>query len=269
MKNIKENLKYFINGSIAGTVSRTIIAPIQRYKIIKQVSPKKISKSLVKGIYRLYKNEGFLRLFAGNGTDCLRLVPKFGFQYSGYKYVTRYIKSHFVAGGISGLIIATTLYPLETIRTKLAVQENKIKQIGFRDCCKQIYTTCGARGFYRGLTPCLIGVIPLYSINFGLVNYFQVKFGENTPINNFTAGCLSITAAITVAFPSDLVKKRMQIRGEYGVPNYNNFWECVKDIWRREKIRGFYHGICADYVKMLPANGIFFLTLGLLHKYMP
>ena len=58
---------------------------------------------------------------------------------------------------------------------------------------------------------------------------------------------------------NDLVKKRMQVKGEYGIPNYSNFIECIKDIAKREGLKGFYHGVRLDYLKMLPANSIFFL----------
>ena len=74
--------------------------------------------------------------------------------------------------------------------------------------------------------------------------------------------------ALSVAFPSDLVKKRMQIRGEHNIPNYKSNMECVKDIFKREGIKGFYRGIRADYLKTMPSNGMYFLIIGLLQKYM-
>ena len=260
-----KNLGY---GAVAGAISRTFVAPLERLKVINQVRPKTAKVSILKNLKQIFRQEGLRGMFSGNLTNCIRVVPKSGIQFMAFNWGKKYTESNFLAGAIAGVITATSVYPLEVIRTRLSVQKNNKKYNGIIDCSKKIYRIQGIKGFYRGLQPCLIGVVPLYSINFGLFKYFQEKMGGNTPINNLIAGSFSMLGAISVAFPSDLVKKRIQMRGEYGVPNYPNFIECIKDIAKREGVKGFYHGIKADYIKMLPANGMYFLIIGLLQKYM-
>lgn len=260
-----KNLGY---GAIAGAISRTFVAPLERLKVINQVIPNTVKTSISKNLKNIFKQEGFRGMFSGNLTNCIRVVPKSGIQFMTFNGVKKYTESNFLAGAMAGIITATSVYPLEVIRTRLSVQKNNKKYNGIIDCSKKMYGSQGIKGFYRGLQPCLIGVIPLYAINFGLFKYFQKKMGGNTPINNLIAGSFSMFGAISVAFPSDLIKKRMQMRGEYGVPNYPNFIKCIKDIAKREGIKGFYRGIRADYLKMLPANGMYFVIIGLLQKYM-
>ena len=185
-----------------------------------------------------------------------------------FNWCKKYTESNFLAGGMAGIITATSLYPLELIRTRLSIQKNNARYNGIVDCGKYIYNKQGLSGYYRGLRVCLIGVVPLYSINFGLFNFFRDKLGGNKPINNLIAGNLSMLGALSVAFPSDLVKKRMQIRGEHNIPNYKSNMECIKDIFKREGIKGFYRGIRADYLKTMPSNGMYFLIIGLLQKYL-
>ena len=260
-----KNLGY---GAVAGAISRTFVAPLERLKVINQVRPNTAKTSILKNLKHIFRQEGFRGMFSGNLTNCVRVVPKSGIQFMTFNWAKKYTESNFLAGAISGIITATSVYPLEVIRTRLSVQENNKKYNGIVDCSKKMYRNQGIKGFYRGLQPCLIGVVPLYAINFGLFKYFQEKMGGNTPINNLISGSLSMLGAISVAFPSDLVKKRIQMRGEYGVPNYSNLTECIKDIAKREGIKGFYRGIRADYLKTIPANGIYFLIIGLLQKYM-
>lgn len=259
------NLAY---GATAGAISRTFVAPLERLKVINQVKPETTNISIYSNLVKIYKNEGFRGLFSGNLTNCIRVVPKSGVQFMSFNWAKRFTDSNFMAGGVSGLITASSLYPLELVRTRLSVQKNKLKYNGIIDCSRFVYKNQGIKGFYRGLSVCLMGVIPLYSINFGLFNLFRDMMGGNTPINNLIAGNLSMMGAISVAFPSDLIKKRIQIRGEHGVPNYKSLRECVMDIFRKEGIRGFYRGIGADYLKTAPSNGIYFLIIGLLQKYL-
>lgn len=120
------------------------------------------------------------------------------------------------------------------MRTNLSVQENKAKYNGIFDCVNKIYKNQGIRGFYRGIIPCLSGVIPLYAINFKIYKHTQNILGGSSIFNNFISGNVSIFCALSVCFPSDLIKKRIQMKGQYGIPNYDGVIDCVKDIYKKE-----------------------------------
>ena len=138
------------------------------------------------------------------------------------------------------------------------------------DCGKKIIRRHGFTGLYRGLDICLVGVIPLYAINFGLFHYSRDRLSPyipNTELNNMISGNISMLGAIMVAYPSDLIKKQMQVRGDYNVVKHTNCWQCAKYIWAQQGYRGFYRGLLLDLLKTCPANGVFFLCIGLLNKY--
>ena len=259
---MEKRAKHLIIGGIGGVVSRTCVAPLERLKILYQTKNAYASRTYINNIFHIIKNQGYKALFSGNGVNCLRVMPKSSIQFMSYKYFETYFSNKFLAGGLAGLLTSISVYPLETIRTRLSVDS----KMSVSNITRSIYNNYGLRGFYRGLDICLIGSIPLYSINFGLFHYFQQKLGGNTPMNNFWAGSFSILGALCIAYPSDLLKHRMQIRGEYNLPMYKNWRECGRHIIKTQGVRGLYSGFSADCMKMFPANGIFFVIVNYLNN---
>ena len=66
-----------------------------------------------------------------------------------------------MCGSISGSIGATSVYPLNLVRTRLQASGSPghpQKYTGIMDVVQQTYTRDGWRGFYRGLVPTLAKV---------------------------------------------------------------------------------------------------------------
>jgi solute carrier family 25 phosphate transporter 23/24/25/41 len=87
----------FIAGGVAGAVSRTVVSPLERLKILQQIQSTgrdAYKMSVHKALVKMWKEEGWRGFMAGNGINCLRIVPysavQFG-SYSVYKRVSQYI----------------------------------------------------------------------------------------------------------------------------------------------------------------------------------
>ena len=67
----------FIAGGFAGAISRTIVSPFERAKIIFQIQgPGKANyHGIFPTIYNMWKEEGVIGLFRGNGINCMRIFP--------------------------------------------------------------------------------------------------------------------------------------------------------------------------------------------------
>jgi len=65
---------------------------------------------------------------------------------------------------LSKLFAAMTTYPYQVVRARL--QDTQSKYISSRDCISKIYNLEGWMGFYKGLTPNLIRVVPATMITF-------------------------------------------------------------------------------------------------------
>lgn len=70
------SLKHFITGAIAGAVSRTTTCPLERLKILRQTSVQSYSQlSLDQAMMKIYRNEGIIGFYKGNGVNIFRASP--------------------------------------------------------------------------------------------------------------------------------------------------------------------------------------------------
>ncbi|KAL8738372.1 MAG: hypothetical protein Q9181_000843 [Wetmoreana brouardii] len=149
LTDISPPLGYFLAGGIAGVVSRTATAPLDRLKVylIAQTSVKNeainsaksgapvqaakhASRPLIEASRTLWQMGGIRSLFAGNGLNVVKVMPesaiKFG-SYEGSKRLLARLEGHddpkalhpwtqFLAAGLGGIISQFAIYPLDTLK---------------------------------------------------------------------------------------------------------------------------------------------------------
>jgi len=79
----------FIAGGVAGAVSRTVVSPLERLKIlfqIQSVGREEYKLSVGKALGKMWKEEGFRGFMRGNGTNCIRIVPYSAVQFGSYNF---------------------------------------------------------------------------------------------------------------------------------------------------------------------------------------
>jgi solute carrier family 25 phosphate transporter 23/24/25/41 len=77
----------FIAGGLAGAVSRTVVSPLERLKILFQVQSAgrdAYQMSIWKALGKMWREEGFKGFMAGNGTNCIRIVPYSAVQFGAF-----------------------------------------------------------------------------------------------------------------------------------------------------------------------------------------
>ena len=152
-KNFKHfNWKTFVSGGIAGSIAKSLVAPIDRVKILLQVHNKHYEGfGIFESFYRIVQKEGFLALYKGNGAQMLRIFPYASLQFTShetFKHLNRVMfkekSNHFInsfaCGSLAGITAVTLTYPLDVIRSRLAFQY-KGEHIygGIFDSIKKIY----------------------------------------------------------------------------------------------------------------------------------
>ena len=89
----------FMAGGVAGAVSRTVVSPLERLKILFQVQDKgrqEYKMSVHKALMKMWREEGFRGFMAGNGTNCIRIIPYSAVQFGSYNLYKRVSSiSHF------------------------------------------------------------------------------------------------------------------------------------------------------------------------------
>jgi solute carrier family 25 protein 33/36 len=116
---------------------------------------------------------------------------------------------------------------------------------------KQIMSQDGIPGFFRGLPPTLLGIIPARSIYF--YSYQSCKkalgpyFTEGSPANALVSGFVAGLSSNTLTNPIWMVRTRMQILPAAGQKAYAGYGDAIGSIWKQEGFGGFYKGIMASY----------------------
>lgn len=261
----------FISGGIAGAVSRTVVSPFERIKIIFQVQrPGSTAyKGVIPTLKRLWQEEGWRGFMRGNGINCIRIIPYSAVQFSAYTMIKSMLENdqvidRLMAGSLAGVISVSVTYPLDIVRTRLSIQTCNTKMW---NTMKEIYQTEGGlKGLYRGIIPTTMGVAPYVGINFAVYEYIRKLFipiGKKEPssISKLLAGAISGAIAQTMTFPFDVLRRRFQVVG--GVGNefqYNSVYHALSTIIKSEGLKGLYKGLSANLLKVVPSMAASWLT---------
>ena len=254
-----------IVGGFAGVISRTLTAPLELYKIQSQNSYLRESN-----IRNVLKKEGIRHLWKGNLTNCIRAFPQFGISYSVYafskdkifKNIDNNNYKNLYSGAVGGLVSMTLVYPLETIRTRLSLQMNKSHYNSIFSAIKKMKLG----ELYNGLNVSLLGYIPFTALNFAFYNYYKNFFENNKNINDnyvkLLSGGFSGVTSLTITYPTDLVRRRLQMQGfSNKVPIYNGIFNTFYKICRSEGFFALYSGFLVAQIRIFPCLAIQFWCL--------
>jgi len=73
----------------------------------------------------------------------------------------------FISGALCGCIATVSTYPFDLLRTRFAAQGNEKIYNSLSQAIRQIYRHEGIRGFFKGVKPAAIQIMPYMGINFG------------------------------------------------------------------------------------------------------
>ncbi|XP_019170025.1 PREDICTED: mitochondrial adenine nucleotide transporter ADNT1-like isoform X1 [Ipomoea nil] len=292
-------------GGIAGGVSRTAVAPLERLKILLQVqNPHSIKYSgTVQGLKYIWRTEGFRGLFKGNGTNCARIVPNSAVKFFSYEQASKGILwlyrnqtgneeaeltpiLRLGAGACAGIIAMSATYPMDMVRGRLTVQSDKspTQYRGIFHALRTVFVEEGPRALYRGWVPSVIGVIPYVGLNFSVYESLKdwlvksrpfglVQDSELSVTTKLACGAAAGTVGQTVAYPLDVVRRRMQMVGWKGAasvvtgdgkskapPQYTGMVDAFRKTVRHEGFGALYKGLVPNSVKVVPSIAIAFVT---------
>ncbi|KIV87720.1 hypothetical protein PV11_03249 [Exophiala sideris] len=193
-------LGYFIAGGVAGIVSRTATAPLDRLKVylIAQTSPKAATMKAVKegrpfGMLKnfgrplvdackdLWAAGGLRSLFAGNGLNVVKVMPESAIKFGAYEAAKRFFAriddsdpkhlhptSQFMAGGIGGVVSQCVVYPLDTLKFRMQCETVSGGLHGnalIIQTARKMWSQGKLFPYYRGLGMGLAGMFPYSAID--------------------------------------------------------------------------------------------------------
>ncbi|KAK6142728.1 hypothetical protein DH2020_023076 [Rehmannia glutinosa] len=288
--------KSLVAGGVAGGVSRTAVAPLERLKILLQVqNPHNIKyNGTVQGLKYIWRTEGFRGLFKGNGTNCARIVPNSAVKFFSYEQASKGILYMYqqqtgnedaqltpvlrlAAGACAGIIAMSATYPMDMVRGRLTVQ-------GMFHALSTVLREEGFRALYKGWLPSVIGVVPYVGLNFAVYESLKdwlikskafglVEDNELGVVTRLTCGAAAGTVGQTVAYPLDVIRRRMQMVGWSNASSivtgdgrtkapleYTGMIDAFRKTVRHEGFRALYKGLVPNSVKVVPSIAIAFVT---------
>jgi solute carrier family 25 carnitine/acylcarnitine transporter 20/29 len=165
-------------GVVAGIATSLISTPVEHTRIRMQVQGKN-SFNALECVKRIVKSYGIRGLYKGNVPTLCRDGVAFGIYFSMYEWITKKIigpdqsqrdlsvGSVVFAGGLAGITLWIATFPVDMIKTKIqadSLQNPTFK--GMYDCFAKTYQNGGLKGFYKGLTPCLLRAVPANGATF-------------------------------------------------------------------------------------------------------
>ncbi|XP_076057886.1 calcium-binding mitochondrial carrier protein SCaMC-2-B-like isoform X3 [Oratosquilla oratoria] len=273
--------RHLVAGGVAGMVSRTCTAPLDRLKVFLQVHGLSQFRGLGECFSYMLKEGGVRSLWRGNGINVLKIAPESAIKFAAYEQVKTIllastgkereisIYERFVAGSFAGGISQTAIYPLEVLKTRLALRKTgQYKSIA--DAALKIYKTEGVKSFYRGYLPNLLGIIPYAGIDLAVYetlkkNYIQNHSGDMNPsVFVITAcGAFSSSCGQVASYPLALVRTRLQAQVIAPGVSHNHpitMGGLFRHIISTEGVTGLYRGITPNFMKVAPAVSISYVV---------
>lgn len=260
--------EYFIAGGIAGIVSRTCIAPIERVKILYQIN-RGGSASWLGIAPKILREEGALAFWKGNSAAVVRVMPYMSLTFMTFEEY----KAHslalgapkqvatLVAGSAAGVTAVVLTYPLDLVRATMATPENTHKSM--LGALRAIGSERGVGALYSGVGATCLGVAPYAGLKF--LSYEALKgaagaaygLGEADlrPWQRVGSGLLAGLLAQTCVYPLDVVRRRMQTSA---TALYTSPLHALRTIAAEEGVRhGLFRGLSLNYLKTMPNVAIY------------
>ncbi|XP_061917521.1 mitochondrial S-adenosylmethionine carrier protein isoform X1 [Entelurus aequoreus] len=146
-----------------------------------------------------------------------------------------------VAGGCAGMCVDLTLFPLDTIKTRLQSQQGFYKAGGFR-------------GIYAGVPSAALGSFPNAAAFFATYDCAKSLLGSCgvlaepsvAPVTHMLAASLGEMVACLIRVPTEVVKQRTQ-----ATPSSSTYHMLVVTL-REEGVRGLYRGFRSTLLREIP-----------------
>ena len=265
-------------GGTAGAISKTIMAPVERVKLLLQTqdsNPDVVSGKVKKFngmgdcLSRVMKEQGAKALWRGNLVNCLRYAPQQGSAlafndainnaFPKYDNKTQFWQSFGVklfSGGFAGGIANTICYPFDFARTRLAsdVKAGGGQFKGIGDCIMTTVRSQGITGLYTGWSVTVAGAFVYRAGQLGCFKQIQDMnpYKEDKGAMGVAAAFAAVTAARSVVmpfnYPFDTVRRRMMLQSEKPVAEriYSGSVDCFTKVLKNEGLAGMYKGLVPE-----------------------
>jgi len=181
----------FLSGGIGGISSQLSIYPIETLKTQMMSNTNQQKRTLIQAARHVWGLGGARAYYRGLTIGLVGVFPYSAIDMSTFEALKlAYLRSTgkeepgvmalLAFGSISGSVGATSVYPLNLVRTRLQASGSSghpQQYTGVLDVAIKTWERDGWRGFYRGLFPTLAKVVPSVSISYVVYEHTKRRLG--------------------------------------------------------------------------------------------
>merc|ERR1712216_481931 len=266
--------KDWLAGGTAAGVSKTIVAPIERVKLLIQTqdaNPRIASGEIPRytGIMncfvRVSKEQGVGAFWRGNLANVVRYFPTQAFnfafkdffksifpKYDMKKQFWPWFGCNMAQGGLAGASSLLIVYPLDFARTRLGADVGKGADrefTGLVDCISKTAKKGGVLSLYQGFGISVAGIIVYRGAYFG---FYDSAIGMLKPSNilfKFVIAQAVVAASGIASYPFDTVRRRLMMQAGAKEKLYNGTLDCFAKIAKQEGMNAFFKGAGANILR--------------------
>jgi len=222
------------------------------------------------------------RFFRGNFANCLKIAPESGTKFFAYEYLKNMLQNSngdqhlllqkFIAGATAGVVSQVLVYPLDCVKVRMASSSISMNLV---QATRNTYDVGGVSGFYRGIKPCILGVIPYSGIDLAVYETLKILYTDYrmqySPESDrsvpprlsvfvpLVCGTISSTFAQFFSYPFALVRTRLQTQGMH-TEKYTGMNDVFIKTIKKDGFLGLYKGMAPNLFKVVPAVSISYVV---------
>lgn len=280
-------IKIFLCGGISGGLSRTVTAPLERLKVLYQTMYTETKPpTMLKGLKDVYRKSGIYGLYKGNSLSIFMSFLEQALRFAIIEYSKTNMQDEYgnipqqsflYIGIITGVLSTLIIFPFDVI--KIRMMSSNEQSFGVLKEFRRTFHYFGYWGFYMGLIPHLMTVLPSGSLNVFFYNGIKkLAITENDlekpKIGKFMIlGGFAAYVTGTVTYPLTLLTSRLIVANR-DIKIYADrigFFRMMANTYKNEGINGFFKGYSASILRLFIAQSVNFgvyekLKLNFVHK---
>lgn len=241
----------------------------------------------------LVRTDGINGLYRGFGISVCMQAPAMATFLTSYDWAKEQISKntsladtsplvHLASGLVAEIISAVFWVPMEVIKQRAQVRRGAMAHASSVAITRDLLVHEGPRAFFKGYGLTLAVFGPYSMIYFMM--YERFKSSATSLLNLNDSSQLSMPAiatcaasaggiAATCTTPLDVIKTRWQTQGDRHIsslraaPVYSSAWDAAKSIAVKEGFSGFFRGVSARVLWILPSKAITMTTFEFLKNH--
>lgn len=285
-----------VASAVSGCFARLFVHPLDTIRSRLMVSTATNATFAVVARH-LIQTDGFNGLYRGFGVSICMQAPATATFLSSYDWSKSQLSTvsslpssspaiHLASGLVAETVSAVFWVPMEVIKQRAQVRSGTMGAAWSSAIAKDLLKHEGPRAFFKGYA-LTVGVFGPYSMIYFVV-YERLKSIAMRIRNDQTvtqlpthtvAACAGTAGGFAAACttPLDVIKTRLQTQGDRhsqtqvsgfrAAPAYSGTWHAAQSIWAKERFRGFFRGISARVLWIMPSTAITMSTFEFLKFY--